>query len=138
MPASEPAVMSPPTLTRAANCLVSRTARLHTLPPAVAGTPRFPSSARGRTTYGMERPRTKATGRTMSQAATVAVANVSEVSEADARRLFIGSCVALGATAMMFAVLSDILNPLKQQFVLTNEQVGVIAGAGWGFTVAIF
>lgn len=53
-------------------------------------------------------------------------------------KLFVGSCVALIATAMTFAVLSAIMNPLKQQFLLTNEQVGWIGGAGlWGFPISI-
>ncbi|MGC8739124.1 MAG: MFS transporter [Candidatus Hydrogenedens sp.] len=53
-------------------------------------------------------------------------------------KLFVGSCVALIATAMTFAVLSAIMNPLKQQFLLTNEQVGLIGGAGlWGFPISI-
>ncbi len=53
-------------------------------------------------------------------------------------KLFVGSCVALIATAMTFAVLSAIMNPLKQQFLLTNEQAGWIGGAGlWGFPISI-
>lgn len=53
-------------------------------------------------------------------------------------RLFRGSCTALIATAMTFAVLSAIMTPLKQQFMLTNEQVGFIGGAGlWGFPISI-
>ena len=53
-------------------------------------------------------------------------------------KLFAGSCTALIATAMTFAVFSDIMNPLKQQFVLTNEQVGYIGGAAlWGFPISI-
>ncbi len=58
--------------------------------------------------------------------------------EYKATKLFVGSCVALIATAMTFAVLSAIMNPLKQQFLLTNEQVGYIGGAGlWGFPISI-
>jgi len=54
-------------------------------------------------------------------------------------RLFGGSCLALIATAVSFAVLADIMGPLKEAFILTNEQVGWIVGAGtWGFTVSIF
>ncbi|HOK08067.1 MAG TPA: MFS transporter [Candidatus Hydrogenedens sp.] len=53
-------------------------------------------------------------------------------------KLFVGSCTALVATAMTFAVLSAIMNPLKQQFLLTNEQAGWIGGAGlWGFPISI-
>ena len=53
-------------------------------------------------------------------------------------KLFVGSCTALIATAMTFAVFSAIMNPLKQQFLLTNEQVGYIGGAAlWGFPISI-
>lgn len=54
-------------------------------------------------------------------------------------RLFIGSCFSLVATAVCFAVVGEIMGPLKQQFILSNEQVGYIGGAAiWGFTVSIF
>ena len=57
----------------------------------------------------------------------------------NAARLFLGSCFALIATAVSFAVLADIMGSLKSQFVLTNQDVGNIVGAGtWGFTVSIF
>lgn len=53
-------------------------------------------------------------------------------------KLFRGSCTALIATAMTFAVLGAIMNPLKEQFLLNNEQVGLIKGAGlWGFPISI-
>ncbi|HOV73440.1 MAG TPA: MFS transporter [Candidatus Hydrogenedentes bacterium] len=53
-------------------------------------------------------------------------------------KLFWGSCTALIATAMTFAVLSSIMTPLKEQFLLTNEQAGFIGGAGlWGFPLSI-
>jgi len=53
-------------------------------------------------------------------------------------KLFAGSCTALIATAMTFAVLGAIMNPLKEQFLLNNEQVGIIKGAGlWGFPISI-
>lgn len=53
-------------------------------------------------------------------------------------KLFRGSCTALIATAMTFAVLSSIMTPLKEQFLLTNEQAGFIGGAGlWGFPLSI-
>lgn len=53
-------------------------------------------------------------------------------------KLFAGSCIALIATAMTFAVLSSIINPLKEQFLLTNQNVGWIAGAGLaGFPISI-
>jgi len=54
-------------------------------------------------------------------------------------RLFVGSCFSLVSTAVCFAVVSAIIGDLKQQFVLSNEQVGWIAGAAtWGFTISIF
>jgi MFS family permease len=53
-------------------------------------------------------------------------------------KLFAGSCTALIATALTFAVLSAIMDPLKEQFILTNQQVGYIGGAGlWGFPISI-
>jgi len=55
------------------------------------------------------------------------------------RRLFVSSCFALVATAFSFAVVGDIMNPLKERFILTNQQVGHIGGAPiWGFTLSIF
>jgi len=54
-------------------------------------------------------------------------------------RLFVGSCFALVATSVCFAVVGAIMGTLKEQFVLSNEQVGWIGGAAlWGFTVSIF
>lgn len=56
----------------------------------------------------------------------------------DPGRLFLGSCLALIATAVSFAVIGAIMGSLKAQFVLTNKDVGYIAGAAtWGFTVSI-
>ena len=53
-------------------------------------------------------------------------------------RLFLGSCLALIATATAFAVVGAIMNALKAEFVLTNAQVGWIGGAAlWGFTVSM-
>ncbi|MBI5864194.1 MAG: MFS transporter [Planctomycetes bacterium] len=54
-------------------------------------------------------------------------------------RLFLGSCFALIATAVCFATVGAILNDLKAQFILSNQDVGWIGGAAiWGFTVSIF
>ena len=54
-------------------------------------------------------------------------------------RLFLGSCFALIATAVCFAVIGEIMGPLKARFVLSNLEVGYIGGAAiWGFTVSIF
>ncbi|MXV94980.1 MAG: MFS transporter [Gemmatimonadetes bacterium] len=52
-------------------------------------------------------------------------------------RLFLGSCVALVATSVAFATVSAIMFSLKGEFVLTNADVGWIAGAAiWGFAVS--
>lgn len=57
----------------------------------------------------------------------------------NSQRLFIGSCLALIATSVSFAVLASIMGALKSRFVLTNYDVGQIVGAGtWGFTISIF
>ncbi len=54
-------------------------------------------------------------------------------------RLFVGSCFALVATSVCFGVVGAIMGALKEQFVLSNEQVGWIGGAAlWGFTISIF
>src|ERR1700759_764014 len=55
------------------------------------------------------------------------------------QRLFVASCMSLISTAVTFAVIGDIMGALKEQFILTNQQVGQIAGAAtWGFTLSIF
>jgi len=54
-------------------------------------------------------------------------------------RLFVGSCFALISTAVAFAVVSAIIPALKAQFILSNLEVGYIAGAAiWGFTLSIY
>ena len=61
------------------------------------------------------------------------------VSEAQRRRLFVASCMALTATAVTFAVRGDILGDLGTRFSLTNEDLGKAAGAwAYGFTLSIF
>jgi fucose permease len=53
--------------------------------------------------------------------------------------MFFASCIALIATAIIFAVRGDILGDLGKEFQLTNAQLGwVIIGAFWGFTISIF
>jgi len=60
------------------------------------------------------------------------------VTEVHAARLFNASCIALTAGAAMFAITSDIMGPLKQQFILSNEEVGMVMGwSGWGFTIGM-
>src|SRR3972149_3277271 len=56
----------------------------------------------------------------------------------NSKRLFAGSCFGIGASAMTSVASSAVKGPLKEHFVLTNEQVGWIGGAAmWGFTVTI-
>lgn len=56
---------------------------------------------------------------------------------ANAARLFRGSCVALIATSVAFATVGAVMLDLKNEFVLTNEQVGWIGGAAlWGFALS--
>jgi fucose permease len=53
-------------------------------------------------------------------------------------RLFSGICLALVPTGASFALVSNILVQLKQQFILTNYQVGLIAGAAlWGMAISL-
>ena len=55
----------------------------------------------------------------------------------NASRLFLGSRVALVATSVAFATVGAIMLALKRDFVLTNEQVGLIGGAAlWGFALS--
>ncbi|HEX7121560.1 MAG TPA: PVC-type heme-binding CxxCH protein [Gemmatimonadaceae bacterium] len=54
------------------------------------------------------------------------------------RRLFIGICLALIPTGASFALVSNVLTPLKQEFILTNYQVGLIGGAAlWGMAISL-
>ena len=63
----------------------------------------------------------------------------SPVGVSNRGQMFFASCIALIATAIIFAVRGDILGDLAKQFHLTNEQLGwVIIGAFWGFTISIF
>jgi len=53
-------------------------------------------------------------------------------------RLFFGTCLALIPTGASFALVSNILVPLKQEFILTNYQVGLIGGAAlWGMAISL-
>jgi MFS family permease len=55
-----------------------------------------------------------------------------------ASRLFGASCIALTCGAALFAITSDITGALKQQFILSNEQAGLLLGPpGLGFTIGI-
>lgn len=58
--------------------------------------------------------------------------------EVHRKRLFIASCLALIATSVAFAVVGSAMNPLKAEFVLTNQEVGWIGGAAlWGFSISM-
>jgi MFS family permease len=53
-------------------------------------------------------------------------------------RLFNASCMALAVTAIAFATRAGMIDPWREEFNLTAEQVGWIIGtAFWGFTLAI-
>lgn len=59
-------------------------------------------------------------------------------SELHRKRLFFASCMALISTSVAFAVVGNVMNPLKAEFVLTNTEVGWIGGAAlWGFSVSM-
>lgn len=61
----------------------------------------------------------------------------SPLSGIDRQRLFVGSCLALIATAVAFATVGAIMLDLKREFILTNAEVGYIGGAAlWGFAVS--
>jgi len=52
--------------------------------------------------------------------------------------LFSGICLALIPTGASFALVSNILGALKQDFLLTNYQVGLIGGAAlWGMAISL-
>jgi MFS family permease len=56
----------------------------------------------------------------------------------NAGRLFLGSCMALVATSTAFGVVGASMLALKNEFILTNQQIGWIGGAAlWGFTVSM-
>jgi fucose permease len=53
-------------------------------------------------------------------------------------RLFLGTCLALIPTGLAFGLVSNILTQLKQEFILTNFQVGLIGGAAlWGMAISL-
>ena len=66
--------------------------------------------------------------------ATSAETNLKNVNR---KRLFVGICWALVPTAASFAIIGDILGPLKAEFILSNYEVGLIGGAAlWGMAIA--
>lgn len=62
----------------------------------------------------------------------------AEPKDVHRKRLFYGICLALIPTGASFALVSNILIQLKQEFILTNYQVGLIAGAAlWGMAISL-
>jgi fucose permease len=62
----------------------------------------------------------------------------THATEVHRQRLFSGICLALIPTGASFALVSNILVQLKQEFILTNYQVGLIAGAAlWGMAISL-
>lgn len=56
----------------------------------------------------------------------------------DRDKLFLGICMALLPTAFSFVLVSNILNQLKTEFILTNANVGYIGGAAlWGMSISL-
>jgi MFS family permease len=63
---------------------------------------------------------------------------MTRMPNAQARRLFTASCMALVATAMSFAIRGDIMGDFERLFALSKTDVGWIAGAAfWGFGFSI-
>jgi fucose permease len=53
-------------------------------------------------------------------------------------KIFTGICLALLPTAFSFILVSNILNQLKNEFILTNADVGYIGGAAlWGMSISL-
>ncbi|MDR8393617.1 MFS transporter [Aliifodinibius sp. S!AR15-10] len=54
------------------------------------------------------------------------------------KKIFTGICLALLPTAFSFILVSNILNQLKTEFILTNADVGYIGGAAlWGMSISL-
>jgi fucose permease len=62
----------------------------------------------------------------------------SSSNQINREKLFWGICIALLPTAFSFVLVSNILNQLKTEFILTNSQVGYIGGAAlWGMAISL-
>lgn len=62
----------------------------------------------------------------------------TEAGIVDRKRLFTGICLALIPTGMSFSLVSNVMAQLKQEFILTNYQVGLIGGAAlWGMAISL-
>ena len=56
----------------------------------------------------------------------------SSLDDTARKRLFAGICLALIPTGAQFALIANVLGQFKAEFILTNAQVGMIAGTGIG------
>src|SRR5687768_18252748 len=73
-----------------------------------------------------------------NRSATSSARYTPDTADVHRSRLFFGICLALIPTGASFALVSNILVPLKQQFILTNFQVGLIGGAAlWGMALSL-
>ncbi|MDQ7988334.1 MAG: MFS transporter [Candidatus Dactylopiibacterium sp.] len=55
------------------------------------------------------------------------------------QRLFAASCLSIMVTAMIFSIRADILQPVAQQYHLSNALIGLtMSSVFWGFTLGIF
>lgn len=62
----------------------------------------------------------------------------TDASGIDRAKLFSGICLTLVPSGACFAVISNVMLQLKEQFILTNYQVGMIAGAAiWGMAISL-
>jgi len=64
--------------------------------------------------------------------------NATTLNDHQRTRLFSGICMALIPTGASFALIAAIIPQLKTEFILTNTQVGAIAGAAlWGMAISL-
>jgi fucose permease len=71
-------------------------------------------------------------------ASTTVTTEATDLAGIHRTRLFVGVCLALIPTGASFALVSNILIPLKEEFILTNYQVGLIGGAAlWGMAISL-
>jgi MFS family permease len=64
--------------------------------------------------------------------------SASSLTSPQRSQLFIGSCIALIATALCFAIRADIFDAQAAEFALSKEEIGWTAStAFWGFTLAM-
>ncbi len=62
----------------------------------------------------------------------------NESADLHRKRLFYGICLALIPTGASFGLIANVMTQLKTEFLLTNAQVGTIAGAAiWGMALSL-